>query len=342
MAVGPCPSPTWAVPSRREGNIFWAAASAPLTLIPLCCAEAVLKSDNTKDPPFGMPIHQPSKTKDNKAAGEVRSMKPLKHSDLNNRSSALKTPASQQKKISSFFTSTPKSAGNATPRGAVFRGSWTTSVVHAVAQSNGADGTPEPARQPSNNLCEQSTPNGAPVAAEATTPPPLAAAASVPAAAAPAPPPSIGAEVVGRRIKVFWPQEGTWFEGSISRYDQDKGKHRGALASAGMLHDALGSTSGVSYDDGDKEWVVLSAEQYELLANKARPILCTSLSHGQAGKLSEPGYSFGCPTRTGQPDRGGVHTPHQVKGLCQLQPWVPHQNWPGCSFGCPGSFAQPG
>ncbi|KAL6752704.1 hypothetical protein V8C86DRAFT_3140857, partial [Haematococcus lacustris] len=181
-----------------------------------------------------MPIHKLFKTKDNKAAGEVRSMKPLKHSDLNNRSSALKTPASQQKKISSFFTSTPKSAGNVTPR-----------------ESNGADGTPEPARQPSKNLCEQSTPNGAPVAAEATTPPPLAAAASVPSAAAPAPPPSIGAEVVGRRIKVFWPQEGTWFEGSISRYDQDKGKHR------------------VSYDDGDKEWVVLSAEQYELLADKA-------------------------------------------------------------------------
>ncbi|GFH06762.1 DNA mismatch repair protein [Haematococcus lacustris] len=59
------------------------------------------------------------------------------------------------------------------------------------------------------------------------------------------------AEVVGRRIKVFWPQEGTWFEGSISRYDQDKGKHR------------------VCYDDGDKEWVVLSAEQYELLPDKA-------------------------------------------------------------------------
>ncbi|GFH16054.1 hypothetical protein HaLaN_12402 [Haematococcus lacustris] len=102
MAVGPCPSTTWAAPSRREGNIFWAAASAPLTL---AYSAAVLKIDNTKDPPFGMPIHELSKTKDKKAA-----------------------------------------------------------------ESNGADGTPEPARQPSKNLCEQSTPNGAPVAAEATLP----------------------------------------------------------------------------------------------------------------------------------------------------------------------------
>ncbi|KAF6259292.1 muts domain V-domain-containing protein [Scenedesmus sp. NREL 46B-D3] len=54
-----------------------------------------------------------------------------------------------------------------------------------------------------------------------------------------------GDTIIGRRIKVFWPKEKAWFEGTIQAYKDSK--HR------------------VLYDDDDEEWLDLSQERHRLL-----------------------------------------------------------------------------
>ena len=46
-------------------------------------------------------------------------------------------------------------------------------------------------------------------------------------------------ELIGRRCKVYWPLEEFWYEGTISKYNALKRRHR------------------VDYDDGDHEWIDL-------------------------------------------------------------------------------------
>jgi DNA mismatch repair protein MSH6 len=55
-----------------------------------------------------------------------------------------------------------------------------------------------------------------------------------------------GSEIVGRRCKVFWRDDKAWYKGMISRYDDSLSKHL------------------VEYDDGDTEWLNLTAEKFEL------------------------------------------------------------------------------
>ena len=52
-----------------------------------------------------------------------------------------------------------------------------------------------------------------------------------------------GAQVVGRRIALYWMGEEQWFEGEISDFNIDNGQHR------------------VRYDDGDHMWYCLSREK---------------------------------------------------------------------------------
>ncbi|XP_043693312.1 DNA mismatch repair protein MSH6, partial [Telopea speciosissima] len=52
--------------------------------------------------------------------------------------------------------------------------------------------------------------------------------------------------IVGKRIKVFWPDSRRWFLGKIKSFDNEKKLHR------------------VFYDDGDKEELNLMTERFEL------------------------------------------------------------------------------
>lgn len=52
-------------------------------------------------------------------------------------------------------------------------------------------------------------------------------------------------DVVGRRIKVFWPLDKAWYEGRLSSFDALQGKHL------------------VLYDDGEKEALDLGREKFE-------------------------------------------------------------------------------
>ena len=55
-----------------------------------------------------------------------------------------------------------------------------------------------------------------------------------------------GQEVLSRRIKVFWAADQAWYKGSLCEYSAASGRHL------------------CEYDDGDREWIDLAAEKYEL------------------------------------------------------------------------------
>ncbi|KAJ8603285.1 hypothetical protein CTAYLR_006952 [Chrysophaeum taylorii] len=60
-----------------------------------------------------------------------------------------------------------------------------------------------------------------------------------------------GAEMIGKRIKVYWAGDKAWYEGEVRAYE--KGRHE------------------VAYDDGDVEVVDLGAEKYQVLTTTEDP-----------------------------------------------------------------------
>ncbi|KAL9239755.1 hypothetical protein vseg_014047 [Gypsophila vaccaria] len=58
---------------------------------------------------------------------------------------------------------------------------------------------------------------------------------------------SFGDEVVGRRIRVFWPLDRIWYQGTVKSYDMSLGKHV------------------VEYDDDEEESLDLSVEKFEFV-----------------------------------------------------------------------------
>ena len=60
-----------------------------------------------------------------------------------------------------------------------------------------------------------------------------------------------GAEVVGRRLKVWWPADEAWYAGGVASYD--------------------GERHAIQYDDGDEEAVDLSKEKFEFLEGTHSP-----------------------------------------------------------------------
>lgn len=59
--------------------------------------------------------------------------------------------------------------------------------------------------------------------------------------------PSYGQEIVGKRVKVYWPLDRTWYEGCVKSFDGVSGEHL------------------VKYDDGDEEMIDLAEEKIELV-----------------------------------------------------------------------------
>lgn len=57
--------------------------------------------------------------------------------------------------------------------------------------------------------------------------------------------------MIGRRIRVFWPLDKAWYEGSVRSYDEVSGKHT------------------VQYDDADEEILDLGSEKIEFLQEEA-------------------------------------------------------------------------
>ncbi|GJW86007.1 phospholipase-like protein [Tanacetum coccineum] len=70
--------------------------------------------------------------------------------------------------------------------------------------------------------------------------------------------------LVGSRIKVWWPKDDTYYEGTVKSFDSSKKKHK------------------VWYDDGDKESIDLKKEKWELVADVSPMLDCAqSAEHGE-------------------------------------------------------------
>nr|XP_048320328.1 sister chromatid cohesion protein PDS5 homolog C isoform X2 [Ziziphus jujuba var. spinosa] len=78
-------------------------------------------------------------------------------------------------------------------------------------------------------------------------------------------------ELVGCRIKVWWPLDKMFYEGVVHSYDPVKKRHK------------------VLYDDGDEERLNLKKEQWELIGDRALP------DEGQKTDILEPDASFDSP-----------------------------------------------
>lgn len=66
-----------------------------------------------------------------------------------------------------------------------------------------------------------------------------------PAVKSPAAP---GAELSGKQVSVYWPDDKAWYEGMVEKYDAHKKHHF------------------ISYEDGDEEWVDLASEKYKMVS----------------------------------------------------------------------------
>ena len=75
-----------------------------------------------------------------------------------------------------------------------------------------------------------------------------------------------GSEVVGKRLKVWWPADGAWYAGRVA-----------SLTAGGATHE-------VRYDDGDVEAVDLAVEKYEWLADEESPSAVASTQAYDGGK----------------------------------------------------------
>ncbi|KAI8462894.1 MAG: muts domain V-domain-containing protein [Monoraphidium minutum] len=177
-----------------------------------------------------------------------------------------KTPVSaggKQRSIASFFSATPKAAGESTPgkgvadaapasapkpraaAAAPAKPAAENDARHAASDEKAASdqkpATPQPPK-------EQGHQQAAPAPPPATSPAAPAAGAAE-AGAAGAKGGGKGGSLVGRRVSIFWPKEQAWFDGEIDDEDGD-GRHH------------------VAYDDGDAEWVRLAEERHKLLPAK--------------------------------------------------------------------------
>ncbi|KAK7259232.1 hypothetical protein RIF29_24833 [Crotalaria pallida] len=74
---------------------------------------------------------------------------------------------------------------------------------------------------------------------------PLLIIGATPPSSTPLPPPPSTDEVVGRRVKVYWPLDKAWYEGEIKSFDKVTSKHL------------------VCYDDGEEESLDISKEKIE-------------------------------------------------------------------------------
>ena len=75
--------------------------------------------------------------------------------------------------------------------------------------------------------------------------------------------------LVGRRVRVFWASDKTWYSGSLGEYSVSSGKHL------------------CQYDDGETEWLNLGREKYEL--DEGTGIACPSHGHAPGAPCSSIG-----------------------------------------------------
>ncbi|XBH92070.1 hypothetical protein VPH35_083283 [Triticum aestivum] len=157
----------------------------------------------------------------------------------------------KQSQLTAFFASTPKPAAEPSPSSLNPKARKPPLVVPSPSPSPAAS-IPKPAAEPSPSPLNPKARK--PPLAVPSPPPPKPSPPPQPqqekkhdAAAAPA------GEAVGRRLRVYWPLDDAWYEGTVDAYDGGSRRHR------------------VKYDDGEEEEVDLVKEKFEWAAEEATP-----------------------------------------------------------------------
>ncbi|CAL5081395.1 unnamed protein product [Urochloa decumbens] len=145
----------------------------------------------------------------------------------------------KQSQITAFFSSSPTpSPSPSTPNTGAHKPSPSPLNPSAARRSTLAAASPPPPKQPPPPPpVVQEEKRGKRDKKERDAAAPVAVAAAAPAA-----------EVVGRRLRVYWPLDDAWYDGKVEAYDAGSRRHR------------------VKYDDGDEEQVDLGKERFEWAA----------------------------------------------------------------------------
>ncbi|XWS19147.1 hypothetical protein CRYUN_Cryun32bG0107100 [Craigia yunnanensis] len=105
--------------------------------------------------------------------------------------------------------------------------------------------------------------------------------------------PDLGEDLIGRRIKVWWPMDKTFYEGVVASYDPIRMKHK------------------VFYEDGDEERLNLRRERWQLIHDKdqetdlPKPDVSLDILQKQKGKTHSSSPKLARPRSSSK--RNGVH-----------------------------------
>ncbi|KAF8006661.1 hypothetical protein BT93_K0846 [Corymbia citriodora subsp. variegata] len=148
----------------------------------------------------------------------------------------------KQFQITSFFSSKP--------------GSSTPSPLQNSKSTPGPNPNPNPKPKPRRE--PSSDPDGSPSSSPSPATPspvqfkPRKKKTPLVVPSAPAAPKPYGREVLRRRIRVYWPLDGAWYEGCVGSFDEGSGKHL------------------VRYDDAEEELLDLAKEKVEWIEESAK------------------------------------------------------------------------
>ncbi|EXB28598.1 DNA mismatch repair protein Msh6-1 [Morus notabilis] len=148
----------------------------------------------------------------------------------------------QQRQITSFFSKSASSSPITPTQNP-------TKLASSTKPNTNPKSKPKPARSPSPSPSTPSPPQSK------LKKPLLVIGGASPLSLSPLTPASEkfhGEEVVGKRIKVYWPLDKSWYEGFVRSFDKDSGKHL------------------VQYDDGEEESVELAKEKIEWIEETVR------------------------------------------------------------------------
>ncbi|KAL5560992.1 hypothetical protein UlMin_030739 [Ulmus minor] len=143
----------------------------------------------------------------------------------------------QQRQITSFFS---KSTSSPSPIASDQKPKKSTSIANPNSSDSSRSSSPNPCTPSPHQSKSKKT--LLVIGKTSPSPSPLTSASEK----------GYGDEVVGKRIKVYWPLDKSWYEGSVKAFDKDAGKHL------------------VQYDDGEEESLDLGSEKVEWIEDSVK------------------------------------------------------------------------
>ncbi|KFK30776.1 hypothetical protein AALP_AA6G024700 [Arabis alpina] len=167
----------------------------------------------------------------------------------------------QQRQITSFFGKSASSSSSPTPS----LSNKKTPKSNPNPNPNSPSPSPSPPKSNSTNP-RSNPPTLTPPSPGPATPSPVQSKFKKPILViGQTPEITYGEEVVGKRVRVYWPIDKKWYDGSVVLYDKSEGKHV------------------VEYDDGEEEGLDLVKEKIEWLVGVKSGVMFKRLRRGGSG-----------------------------------------------------------